>query len=111
MEPELERVSVREDDTSIYYTFCKGKVGVSFTVIKVGEEHVGCDLTTHVPDPYRGDPCSVWNGLPASCVGYSGGFARGFYRNLQNDTSERVDDARLFSALANFLANQQEDET
>ena len=111
MEPGVDQASVREDETSIYYTFRKDGVGVSFTVIKVGEEHVGCDLTTHTPSPYRGEPCALWGGLPADCVGHSGAFARGFYRDLQNDTSERVSDERLFSALANFLANQQEDET
>jgi hypothetical protein len=105
-----ELKSVREDESSIFYTFCEGGVGVTLTVLKVGEEHIGCDLTMHMPSPYRGEPCAVWGGLSATCTGVSGGFVRAFYRNLQHDTSQRVDDEVVFAALAARVAHERGDD-
>ena len=106
----LENKSVREDESSIFYSLCEGSLGVTLTVLKVGEEHVACDITTHTPSPYRGDPCSVWGGLPAVCTGHSVAFARGFYRELQHGVRERVDDEVVFTALMTYARQEQGDD-
>ena len=105
-----EHKSVREDESSIFYSLCEGSLGVTLTVLKMGEERVGCDITTHAPSPYRGEPCSVWGGLSAVCTGQSVAFARGFYRELQHDTSQRVDDEVVFAALATYARQEQGDD-
>ena len=105
-----EHKSVREDENSIFYTLCEGSLGVTLTVLKVGEEHVACDLTTHIPDPYWGETCMVWGGLPARCKSASSVFARTFYSDLQSGTTVRVDDEVVFAALTTIARQERGDD-
>jgi hypothetical protein len=105
-----EHKSVREDESSIFYSLCEGSLGVTLTVLKMGEEHVACDLTAHVPDPYWGEACMVWGGLPARCKSASSVFARTFYSDLQSGPTVRVEDEVVFAALAACLAQERGDD-
>jgi hypothetical protein len=94
--------SVREDESSIFYTHRNGKTAVTLTVLKVDRDFIGCDVTDHVADP-GSDLCTVLD-MPGTCRGHSLAFARGLYAALQqNGKAERVDDERVFGALASYM--------
>jgi len=97
--------SVREDDASIYYSHRRGHHAVTLTVLKVSDEFIGCDVTTHSADP-GGDLCAAID-LPGTCMGHSLAFARAFYAALQAEgKAERVDDERVIGALMSHLREE-----
>jgi len=99
--------SVREDVNSIYYVVRKGEHAVSFIVLKVDDEYIACDLTTHAPAPPDAW-CNVTN-THGTCMGYPPSVARAFYARLQQGgKTERVDDVRMFDALATYLHDEVE---
>lgn len=104
MTPTTE-ASVREDDTSIFYTFRRGSHAVTLTVLKVGGEFICCDVTTHAPAP-AGEMCGTL-ALPAVCLSSSLAFAKGFYSALQvQGKTQRLDDDVVFGLLAAHLVDE-----
>lgn len=95
--------SVREDMSSIFYTHIYHGRAVTLTVLRVGSDYIGCDLTDHSPDLASEQMCGTLC-LPGICTGTSLAFAKGFYFELQpdDDRTHRVDDALVFVALAEY---------
>jgi hypothetical protein len=101
----IEENSAREDVNSIYYVVRKGRYAVSFIVLKVGDEYVACNLTAHTPSPVEAW-CNVLETY-GSCPDNPPSVARAFYARLQQSgKTERVDDARVFDALATYLHDE-----
>jgi hypothetical protein len=101
----LTESSVREDESSVLYTYRRGWKAVTFTVLKVGSELIGCDLTTHAADP-AGEMCGTL-ALPGVCLGNSLAAAKGFYTTLQRgEKTVRVEDDAVFAALAVYLTDE-----
>jgi len=98
--------SVREDESSLFYTHRRGNQAVTFTVLRVSGDYIGCDLTTHAAD-YAGEEMCATLGMNGVCLGTSLAFARGFYRALQvHGNTEHVPDERVFGALIAYLADE-----
>lgn len=102
----IEENSAREDVNSIYYVVRKGRYAVSLIVLKVGgDEYVACTLSSHAPSPAEAW-CNVLDAY-GSCTDNPPSVARGFYARLQQSgKTERVDDARVFDALATYLHDE-----
>ena len=101
----LTEASVREDDVSIFYTYRRGHHAVTMTVLKVSDEFIGCDVTTHAPDP-AGEMCGTL-ALPSSCLSSSLAFAKGFYSALQvRGKTQRLEDDVVFGLLAAHLTDE-----
>jgi hypothetical protein len=101
----LTESSVREDESSIFYTYRRGWKAVTFTVLKVGDELIGCDITAHAADP-AGEMCGTL-ALPGVCLGSSLAFAKGFYTGMQVEgKTQRVEDDAVFAALAAHLRDE-----
>lgn len=95
--------SAREDDCSIFYVYRRGWYAVTLTVLKVGGEFIGCDVSDHAEDVGSDQTCPTL-GMPGTCIGHSLGFSKSFYAALQTGgKTERVDDERVFGALAAYL--------
>lgn len=105
----LTEASAQEDESSIFYTFRRGWKAVTMTVLKVSDEFIACDVTTHRPDPH-GEMCGIL-ALPSSCLPSSLAFARAFYAALQTQgKTQRLDDDLVFGLLAAHLADEFGDE-
>ena len=105
----ITEASVREDDASIYYTYRRGWLAATLTVLKVGAEFIGCDVTTHTPAPH-GEMCGTLS-LPACCLSSSLAFAKGFYSQAQTQgKAQRLEDDVVFDLLAAHLTNEFGDE-
>ena len=105
----ITEASVREDDASIYYTYRRGWLAATLTVLKVGAEYIGCDVTTHTPAPH-GEMCGILS-LPACCLSSSLAFAKGFYSRAQTQgKAQRLEDDVVFDLLAAHLTNEFGDE-
>lgn len=101
----LTEASVREDDTSIFYTYRRGWYAVTLTVLRVGDEFICCDVTTHAPAPH-GEMCGIL-ALPSSCLSSSLAFAKGFYSALQvQGKTQRLGDDVVFGLLAAHLTDE-----
>ena len=99
-----EHKSVREDESSIFYTLRRGRHAVSIVVLKVGEVYVACNLTSHAPFPLE-SWCSTLQ-LYGSCISEDVTSARELYARLQQgERTRRVEDAAVFSGLDAFLAD------
>ena len=102
---DITEASVREDDASIFYTYCRGPYAVTLTVLKVGAELIGCDITTHKRD-LAGEMCGTL-ALPACCLSSSLAFAKGFYSASQTQgKTQRLEDDAVFAALAAHLRDK-----
>ena len=101
----ITEASVREDDASIFYTYRRGWKAVTLTVLKVSDEFIACDVTTHAPAPH-GEMCGIL-ALPSSCLSGSLAFAKGFYSALQvQGKTQRLDDDVVFGLLAAHLTDE-----
>jgi hypothetical protein len=97
--------SVREDESSILYAYRHGWKAVTFTVLKVGSELIGCGITAHAADP-AGEMCGTL-AVPGVCLSSSLAFAKAFYAGMQTEgKAQRVEDDIVLAAMAEHLRDE-----